>query len=861
MTQTLDTTPRLRPFEAYAPRPDVYDEMVTTDRKIRPHWKTFADSFQAVGEEELTRRWEQARRLIQENGVTYNVYGDPRGIDRPWELDPIPQIISHDEWANVEAGLVQRAVLIDRMLADLYGPQKLLAEGLLPPELVFAHPGFLRPCHGLKVPDNRYLHLYGVDLARNGDGSIVAMGNRTQAPSGAGYALENRIVLSQTLPDVFRDCQVHRLASFFRTFRNTLTHLALHHRESPRVVVLTPGPYNEAYFEHAYLARYLGYTLVEGSDLTVRNDCLFLKTLGGLQQVDVVLRRMDDDYCDPMELRPSSTLGVAGLVNAVREGNVSVANALGSGLLQTSAVLPFLPKLCRALLREDLKLLSAVTWWCGEPTVLQHVLVNLHKMVIKTTYPFKGLETALGGELSRSQLAELAARIKSAPHSFVAQEQMHLSTTPSMIGNRPEPRYMVTRCYLAADGDSYKAMPGGLTRFSASTQTMFVSMQKGGGSKDTWVLSDKPVEYVSLLAPMGQVMPIELNRFGGGLPSRAADNLFWLGRYAERADAFLRLFRGILLRLVERSGADLAPEITVLLRTFTHVTRTYPGFVGENGPKLIAAPEKELFHVIFDENRSGSLRSTVVALHRLASTVRDQLSTDAWRFLNNLYQEFVQLDQLKTRQIGDLLAMSNRMLMTLAAFAGLASESMTRGHAWSFLDMGRRIERAICTVSLLHTTIITDTGDEAPVLQAVLEVADSIMTYRRRYQTSLHVAAVLDLLLIDESNPRSVVYQLLILTDHIQKLPREQQSPTRSPEERIVMSLTAAVRLADIERLSRADESSHQRVELDDLFDRLHMHLPALSDAISQVYLSHTAKTTQLTDPGAEILYNPINSM
>ena len=861
MSQTLDTPPRIKPFEGYAARPEVFDEMVTPQNKLRPHWQTFANSFQAVGSEELSRRWEQARRLIQENGVTYNVYGDPRGIDRPWELDPIPQIISHDEWKTVEAGLIQRAVLIDRMLADLYGPQKLLAEGLVPPELVYAHPGFLRACHNLKVPDNRYLHLYGVDLARNSDGAIVALGNRTQAPSGAGYALENRIVLSQTLADVFKDCQVHRLAGFFRTFRNTLTHLALHHRENPRVVVLTPGPYNEAYFEHAYLARYLGYTLVEGSDLTVRNDCLFLKTLGGLQQVDVVLRRLDDDYCDPMELRASSSLGVAGLVNAVREGNVSVANALGSGLLQTSAILPFLPKLCRALFREDLKLDSAVTWWCGEPTVLQHVLVNLHKMVIKTTYPFKGLETALGGELSRAELAELSSRIKAAPHCFVAQEQMHLSTTPALVGSRPQPRHMVTRCYLAADGDTFKAMPGGLTRFSASTQTMVVSMRKGGGSKDTWVLSDKPVEYVSLLAPIGHVRPIELNRFAGGLPSRAADNLFWLGRYAERADAFLRLIRVILLRLVERSGPDSSPEITALLRTFTHVTRTYPGFVGEEGPKHIASPEKEIFSVIFDESRSGSLRSTLVAMHRLASTVRDRLSTDAWRFLNNLYQEFLQLDQLKTRQIGDLVAMSNRMIMTLAAFAGLASESMTRGHAWSFLDMGRRIERAICTVSLLHTTIIEDTGDNAPLLQAILEVADCIMTYRRRYQTSLHVAAVLDLLLIDETNPRSVVFQLLILSEHIEKLPREAQSPTRSPEERIIMSLTAAVRLADIERLSRADESSHLRGELDELFDRLHMHLPALSDAISQVYLSHTAKASQLTDPGKEVLYNPINSL
>ncbi|MDE0205950.1 MAG: circularly permuted type 2 ATP-grasp protein, partial [Candidatus Tectomicrobia bacterium] len=369
-------------FAGYQPPDGSYDETFGAGDEPRPHWQMVVDALESLGPRELAHCWQQARRMIHENGVTYNVYGDPQGMERPWELDPVPRVIGPAEWAGVEAALAQRARLLNALLADVYGPQRLLTEGLLPPELVFAHPGFLRPCHGLEVPGGCHLHVYAADLARAPGGGWQVLADRSQSPAGSGYALENRQVLSTILPEVMRDCQVQRLASYFAALRQTLHGIAPRRRDNPRVVLMTPGPYNETYFEHAFLARYLGYTLVEGGDLTVRDESVYLKTLAGLRPVDVILRRLDDAFCDPLELHQASLLGCAGLLQAVRAGNVAVANALGSGWLESPALVPLLPDLCRRLLDEDLALPSAPTWWCGDPNGLAYVLDRLEELVV-----------------------------------------------------------------------------------------------------------------------------------------------------------------------------------------------------------------------------------------------------------------------------------------------------------------------------------------------------------------------------------------------------------------------------------------------------------------------------------------------
>lgn len=826
----------------YSPPAGGYDEATVGPGSPRAHWAPFFGALDDLGPPELARRWRDAQHLIRDNGVTYNVYGDPRGISRPWQLDPIPLLIPPDEASHLEAGLIQRARLLELVLDDLYGPQRLLRDGLVPPALVFPNPGFLRSCHGVKLPGGRFLHLYAANLGRGADGNWQVLGDRTQAPSGAGYALENRIVMTRTLPEAFRDCKVNRLALFFQALRDTLRSIAPRNRENPRIVLLTPGPYNETYFEHAYLARYLGYTLVEGGDLTVRDNRVYLKVLGGLQPVDVIFRRLDDDFCDPLELRPDSFLGVPGLTHAARSGNVAVANALGTGLLETPALLAYLPRLCGELLGEDLRLGSVPTWWCGEPIALRYVLDHLAELVIKPAFPASRMEPVFPGELSRDERAGIADRLRARPWEYVAQTRVDLSTTPVLNNGQLVPRKMVLRAYLAADKTGFSVMPGGLTRVSASEGTMVVSMQRGGGSKDTWVLTSGTVNEFSLLTAGGRV---ELTRAGGDLPSRAADNLFWLGRYAERAEGTTRLLRGIVVRLAERSGLADVPELPALLRTLGLLCEPHPAVNGTGDP------QKRVIPAVFDLKYPASLGTAIRGLRRVASIVRDLISIDMWRVVNGLGDFPTDLDAYGEDgpTPADVLDLLNRTVITLAAFGGLAVESMTRSEGWRFLDMGRRLERSLHMIALLKGTLVRPAGQEGPILDAVLEVADSGMTYRRRYLNSLRAEAVLDLLVFDETNPRSLASQLAALEDDVSHLPRPSRGAGRAPEQRFTLAALSAVRLAEPDRLAAVHDGT--RPALGELLDHVGGWLPILSDAITQQYLSHlqTSRHLATTEP------------
>jgi uncharacterized circularly permuted ATP-grasp superfamily protein/uncharacterized alpha-E superfamily protein len=856
MEQTAFTTePPPSLYRGYAGPAHLYDEMCDPSGALRPSYHMFVTLLDDLGPKEIRRRWEQARRLIHENGVTYNVYGDPQGMDRPWNLDTIPFLVSAEQWSHIESGLNQRGKLLDLILADLYGPQQLLSDNLLPPELVYSHPNFLRPCHGIKPPGNRWLHMYAADIGRAPDGGFLVIGDRTQAPSGAGYALENRLVLSRALPDVFRDCRVERLATFFRDMRDMLGALAPHHKENPRIVLLTPGPYNETYFEHAYLARYLGFTLVEGGDLTVRDDAVFLKTLSGLQPVDVILRRQDDDFCDPLELRSDSALGVPGLVQSIRAGNVAVANALGSGISETPALMPFLPALCKHILGEELLLQSVNSWWCGDPQSLQHVISNLHRLVIKPAFPPMGNQAVFAESLSRDELQKLRDRIMAEPIAFVAEEQLQLSTAPVLVDQKLQPRHLVLRAHLVARGEGYSVMPGGLARFSGTAESLVVSMQKGGGSKDTWVLAGGPVNTFSLLQPTGTQLSI--TRAGGDLPSRIADNLFWLGRYIERADSVARLGRVILTRATDQYGAENSPELTPLLDVLVRLAEPEEylnGFPRGKAKPLTGTDAR--FNAIFaDPRHPHGLQARLRSVHRLASVVRDRISIDTWRIVNSLEREFMKpITSGQMPQSNELLPALDRIIITFAAFGGLAMESMTRGHAWRFLDMGRRIERALYTTNLLRGTMVDTNAIEGPIMEAVLEVADSSMTYRRRYLTSLQPAAILDLLLADETNPRSVAFQLAALSSDIDELPRAStaSSPRRSPEERLILRGLTAMRLIDIQQESEIDEPTGRRQRLDDLLDCTAQILQDLSNTLSQSYLAHATLSRQLGTSTAE---------
>jgi uncharacterized circularly permuted ATP-grasp superfamily protein/uncharacterized alpha-E superfamily protein len=836
-------------FGGYQLLPGVYDEMFSAPGEVRPHWRQLVEGMNRLGANELSRRWQFAERLIRENGVTYNVHGDAEGRNRPWELDALPLVLPSAEWENLADGLVQRARLLGAILADVYGPQTLLARGRLPPELVFAHPGFLRPCHGVAVPADRYLHLYGAHLVRAPAGGWLVLSDRTQTPAGAGYAVENRIVISRTLPDAYHDCRVERLAPFFISVRESLKSLAMHHRDNPQVMLLSPGPTSPTYFEDAYLARYLGITLVEGGDLTMRDNRVYLKTLGGLIQVDVLLRRVPDDQCDPLELRGDSIAGVAGLLQAVRAGNLVMANPLGSGFVEAPALLAFLHDLARDLLGEELQVPSVTTWWCGRPSDLDYVLANIEQIVIKPAFGPLRAKPLVGGQLCRGELDELIERIKARPREFVGQQWIARSTAPVLTGGGAHARHVAVRTFLTATDGSYRVMPGGLTRVSAVGERLGESMLAGEGSKDVWVLSRGPVAAVSLLQP--PETPIPLRRSGNDLPSRVADHLYWLGRHVERAEGAVRILRSIVLRLTSESDPANLPELPSLCRALPDERPASEG--GAASADFVNADiEQRIIAAVFDSQSSGSLRATVDAMRHVASIVRDRISIDSWRVLNRVVNDFVSSPALDMIELNDVLSMLNQMIVDLSAFSGLGMESMTRGPGWRFLDMGRRIERALHTIRLLQSTLVADGHEERPVLEALLEIADSSMTYRNRYLTMLRVAPLLDLLITDETNPRSIGFQLAALSGHVENLPRDPAEPLLTAEQRTMLEALAGLRLADVDELSQLGPDN-TRPELDRLLSRLTLQLRSLSDGVTHKYLVLAGPARQLAEirPGA----------
>jgi uncharacterized circularly permuted ATP-grasp superfamily protein/uncharacterized alpha-E superfamily protein len=828
-----------RLFETYSVPPQAYDEVFTASGAPRPQWEKVVRFLDTLGAEELARRWEQAHRMIHENGVTYNVYGDSHGMERPWKLDAIPWVISSAEWERIEVALTQRARLLNAVLADVYGPQKLLEQGVLPPELVFAHQGFIRSCHGVDIPNACYLHFYAADLARTPDGQWWVLADRAQSPAGAGYALENRLIVSSVLSDLVRESYVERLASFFSTLQQSLIDIAPRHRDNPRIVLLTPGPYNETYFEHAYLARYLGYTLAEGADLTVRDQIVYLKTLAGLQPVDVILRRLDDSFCDPLEMNQNSLLGTAGLVQAVRARNVAIANALGSGWLESLALLPLLPALCRHLLGEELALPSVPTWWCGEDDALAYVLEHLDALMLTPVLPPHTREVTFGARLSQAEREHYAAQVRARPYRYAAQEPIVRSYLPVWDGQRVQPQQTVLRVFLVATPSGYVVMPGGLTRVSAESVKPFISVQGDSGSKDTWVLADGPTDFITLLPPVDQ--PLTLRRSGYEFPSRAADNLFWMGRYAERAEGLVRLLRSMWMRLTNESKPGGSVALPALFRAMCGTWDGLAALAGASGANYAPASyEQALMAATFDAKLASSVRTSLKKLHHTSSLVRDHMTLESWRIVTQLeeYFDVTHAPDTSRLQVGEVLELLQHTIMILSAFSGLAIENMIRGPEWRFLDMGRRLERAWHTTSLLRHTLADFEGQEAAILEALLEVGDSVITYRSRYLTRLQCAPVLDLLLTDETNPRSVLYQLIALSEHVEYLPRDRAMPSLSPTQRLTMRMLTAVRLAEIDRLSLMSPSG-TRSQLDTLLMQLLADLPVLSDTITYYYLSH----------------------
>lgn len=812
-----------------------YEESSVDGITPRPHWAGLMQSLQSIGPVELALRWAQAEQRIRENGITYNIYGDPLGSHRPWKIDLVPLLISNEEWRYIEAGVVQRAQLLNLVLEDIYNSQSLLKDGVLPGALLYANPAFLRPLFGVKVPRASYLHMLAIDLARSPDGNWWVLANRTQAPSGSGYALENRMIVSEFLPELFRTSDVQRLAPFFRAQRDALVELS--ERINPRIVLLTPGPHNETYFEHSYLAKYLGFTLVEGADLTVRDRCVFIKTVGGLEQVDVILRRVDDDFCDPLELRGDSLLGVSGLVEAVVAGNVKVANALGSGAVESAAIMPFLPGLSRHLLGAELKLPSVATWWCGQESALNWVVDNLHSVVVKPAFSSLGIEPVFGSELSAPEREKLVERLRSHPHEYVAQEQVQLSTAPVWENEALQSRSVVLRTYVVNTGNGWSVFPGGLVRV-AETSGSVVSMQRGGHSKDAWVLSDGPVDTFSMLPPRNEL--VQLRRASLVVPSSVADNTFWLGRYVERAENQARILRSIIPRVHLAEDTELGSLICLATCLGTRSARLTEG---RRGPPSFNALRRELLVSLTDHKRADSLAATLDEVSRIGDSVRERLSGDMMLLLSQLRSS---VRAQKGTFLTSYTVMLTKCLELLSAFSGMERENINRGSGWLFLSLGRRLERAIyLTQELRHVTKPLAVENWA-YLERLLEVADSTVTYRTRYYTNLQPLAVLDLLMADEHNPRSLDFQLDHLAELYAKLPRNLSSDLQA-----IQDAVRSLRLIDLQALTErfnkpGSDLSDGYEKVDQFLARLEKLLPSWSNNLSSHYFSH-ARTLPIT--------------
>ncbi|MFZ0385988.1 MAG: circularly permuted type 2 ATP-grasp protein [Solirubrobacteraceae bacterium] len=858
----------------YAPLDGSWDELLDDTGEVRGEWTFMSRALTEIGVPELLRRQQEARRLLEQDGVIYNVYGDgDGGPPTGWQLDPVPTLIGSREWEAIESGVIERAELLSMILEDLYGPRELLTKKLIPAEVVFGSDGFLRACDGIRLPGAQQLFTYAADIGRDGDGRPVVMADRTQAPSGAGFALENRTVIQRVIPSLYRDSQVHRLAPFFRSLRLALKEVApVRASEDPRVVVLTPGPLNETAFEHAVLASTLGFPLVEGRDLVVSERRVFMRSVGRLEPVDVILRRVDAVWSDPLELRPDSQLGVPGLVEAARAQTVSIVNTLGSSVLESPALMAFVPRLAEHLLGGPLKLASTPAWWCGEEAGRRHVLANLRELILRPTSPAVAEPTRRGWELSAAQLGQLKQLIEARPGDWVGQQPPPMASSPTLTADGLQPRRSLLRAFAVTRGESYVVMPGGLTRVAPEAHLGRISTQAGATTKDTWVLSSEPEPLTGVWLQPGPA--VEAIDPMSSIPSRAAENLWWLGRYAERAEAVTRMLRTVQDRRNEFEGSANPPGVQTLralLVALTETTGTYPGFavgVGTDPEQLLERLGDELQTLIGEAGRPGTLAHSVRALLDCAYGVRDQLSGDTWLIVGPLERAITHVGQPGGATERSTRAQSalQEVMRSLLVLSGLGVESMVRDIGWRFMDAGRRLERSLQLLSLLRHTVCNVGGDAADsmMLESVLTSAESIITYRLRYRAGAQLETVLELLLLDPGNPRSLAYQLERLTEDLEVLPRG--ADLRLPEERrLVLAAHTDLRLAEIGSLVRdqapvgpitgppIDGVTATRPRLDAFLLDLHTRLSAAADAVDRAHFVHVTPSFSLVGPaGAE---------
>lgn len=793
-------------FAAYRLTPGVADELFDAGGQMRPVWRRFVERFSQLSQAEVSARFERADQYLRDAGVFFRQYSSDPLAERAWPLSHIPVILHETEWAQICTGLSQRADLLERVMADLYGPGRLVSEGHLPAELVAGSRQWLRPMVGLAPRGGHFLHFLAFEIGRSPDGRWLVLGDRTQAPSGAGFALENRMATGRIFPERFPRAHIHRLAGFFGAFRSAMEGLAQGSGGAERAAaILTPGPSNDTYYEHTYIARYLGLMLLEGEDLLVQDGQAMVRTIEGPQPLGALWRRIDAAFADPVELDASSRIGTPGLMEAVRAGTLGMVNALGSGVLEMRAMMAFLPRICEVLTGGPLLLPNIATWWCGGANERAHVRDHASQMMIGSAYacdlPFDlGAATALGGALRGAARASIADWLEAEGAALVGQEAVTLSTTPAWVepetgAGRVEPCPMTVRVFAARDAQGqWHFMKGGYARIGRSGDATALAMQRGGAVADVWVVADRPVPQDTLLPRAAR----GARRAAPGiLPARAADNLFWLGRYVERTEDAIRLIRAYHLRLAATDNPE-DPRLRLLRR-----------FLAGYGIDL-AQPVP------------AALIERIEAARGCAAKVRDRFSTDGWAALGDLARTGSAMTA--TARPGDDAARAMSVLLRkITGFSGLVHENMYRFSGWTFLSLGRALERADALAALLAG--FADPKAPSGALDIAIEVADSTITHQRRYRMERSRETVVDLLALDGDNPRSILFQIERLRRHAAELPQARDNGRLAALSRAIVPLESLLSVAG------PDEIGTPRLA------QMRDELAVISDLVAQSYL------------------------
>ncbi len=814
-------------FEGY--QGAVYDEMFTPEGEIREHWRSLAENLRTLDTEDLTLKQEEIDWQLRENGVSYNIYDDKADSKRKWNLDPIPFILPHDEWETLKRGIRQRVRLFDRIFKDIYGEQQLLKQGVIPAEILYLDSHFIREVYGFE--SSYYdLSLYAADLSRGPDGTFWVISDKTEAPSGLGYAIENRLAMHSINHSLIENIHVHNIVRFIEGFKGSLSRYTSD--EKPFIVMLSPGPYNETYFEHSYLSSILDCELVRGEDLLVKDTYLYLKNLSGLRKVDIVIRRVDDRFCDPLELRNDSQLGVAGLLEVLQQGHVRMINPIGVGVLENLGLNPFLNSICEFFFDEPLILPQIATWWCGQEKERLYVLENLKTLIVKSIDKRNANSMVICKHLDQEALDTLKEEIESNPYMYIAQEQINFSTIPSFVEDSIVAKKNSIRLFCYKDRDEYHVMNGGLARISSNKDIFVVSNQRGGGSKDLWVLSDTAEtldDSVDLTPPYHDIS-------FSSIITKRAENIYWLGRYLKRSIVTARVIRSSLKYMLSHHSADMMTDD--FLKALTHLTMTYPGFLGAQ----LIDPRKELESLIKDRNRVGTLAFTVSMLSNVHLNIRNQFSNEARKVFEKFEHKWSRYSRKRSPDLRDDVDNLDELLIYLSAYKELTRESISKEEGLIFYQIGSKVEMAMLLISEIRSllTLRYDRSREQEVLQFMLNAHEGYTAYRGYYKSNLHLAPVVEFLIFQKSYAKSLVGIIDALKRFTRKLRDKDTMQARFySSSRYLEKIHKRIEKIEVKKLIAECEGSYIYCELDSFLTDIASLLNEFSNEFTKNYFSH----------------------